>query len=430
MFSSRVKAVWSLSTVRQTVGLLLVFLSITLLAWGGTYWLVQRQMYQAVDARLIERMQAAESALAAGQALPVPEDGQTAELTSDDWQLGFVTRESEGPGPEMRYFAKAAPQGLILLGENTERQDELRDILFAGMQLSLFASLTAAILAGLWMARRGQARLGALNAGLAQVAQGRLDTRILLDGNDDLSLLAHRINATTERLDHAVTQMQVQASNIAHDLRTPLARLRAHVESSLISLVEKGSPVKADDLGAALEQIDQITGTFDALLRLARIERGAGRDAFKSIDLGAVAQEVADTFRPVVEEEDQVLVFECKRTAQCQGDRDLLAQMLSNLLQNALRYGPSGQTITLRVHGLRVLVSDQGPGIPIVDREKVLHPLYQGETTRQGPGFGLGLSMVRAISDLHGATLSLSDGPAGRGLTVTIALPEANASTP
>ncbi|MEM9099909.1 MAG: HAMP domain-containing sensor histidine kinase [Pseudomonadota bacterium] len=423
MFLSQISVLWSLSTIRQTVGLLLIFLAIKLLAWGGTYLLIERQMYNAVDARLIERMDEAERALAEERALPPPDDGQVAELTADDWPPGFTTRESEGPGPEMRYLSKYTPQGQVLIGENTERQDELRDILSAGMQLSLFASLIAAILAGLWMARRGQARLSKINVGLAMVAQGRLDTRITLDGNDDLSLLAQRIDATTYRLEQAMTQMQVQASNIAHDLRTPLARLRASVESSLIALVENNRAVKADDLGAALEQIDQLSATFDALLRLARIQSGTGRDAFQPVDLGELIHEVAETYRPVIEEAGQTLVLDCNHTTSCQGDPNLLAQMMGNLLQNALRHGSRGQTITLYVHGLRIILTDQGPGIPVASREKVLQPLYQSEKVRQGPGFGLGLSMVRAIAELHSATLSLSDGPRGQGLSVEIALP-------
>jgi len=416
----RIKAVLRLSTVRQTLGLLALFMGITLLAWGGTYWLVQREMLNAVDARLSLRMDEAATALARGRALPVAEDGQTAAIAPDDWPDGFLTVDSDGPGPEMRYLLRKTSHGRILLGENTERQDELRDILAGGMQVTLVASLLAALLAGLWMARRGQRRLGAINAGLAQVAQGRLSTRIALEGEDDLSLLAGRIDATTARLEQAMTQMQVQASNIAHDLRTPLARLRAQIETSLTALIEKDRPVSSDDLGAALEQIDHISGTFNALLRLARIESGTGRDAFEPVDLGAVAHQVAEMFAPVIEEAGQSLTLDVANAATIPGDPNLLVQMLSNLLQNALRYGPEDQDIILRAHGHGFTVIDQGPGIAANDREKVLQPLYQLESTRQGLGFGLGLSLVRAICELHGAELVLSDGPNGLGLTVSI----------
>lgn len=425
MSLNRLKGYLRLSAVRQTLWLLVLFGGITALAWGGTYWLVQREMLHAVDDRLSVRMQTTLMALEAGQPLPAPAPGQTATITTNDWRDGFLTVDPHSRGPEMRYLMQTTPHGRILLGENTERQEELQDILAGGMQVTLLVTLLATMLAGLWMARRGQSRVNTISAGLVSVAQGNLDTRIALSGpDDDLSLLAERINTTTDRLDHAMTQMRVQSSNIAHDLRTPLARLRAQIETSLIALSNQNRPVTPDDLGAALEQIDHITGTFNALLRLARIESGAGREAFVYFDLGTLANDVAETFGPVVEDANQSLILDITDAGQVTGDHDMLVQLLANLIQNALRYGPDGQEITLRVRGLRLSVSDQGPGVPFAEREKVLQPLYQGENTRQGPGFGLGLSLVRAISDLHKAELSLSDGPEGCGLTVTVQFPE------
>ncbi|MEM9063555.1 MAG: HAMP domain-containing sensor histidine kinase [Pseudomonadota bacterium] len=404
--------------------LLGLFSVITLAAWGATYWLVQGEMLKAVDARLMARMDAAVAALNSGGTLPPPGDGETAEITQQRLPDGFETVDLEDDRIEMRYLLRTTSHGQIALGENTERQEELRDILAAGMQLSLIATLLLTALAGLWLARNGQARLNAISEGLAAVAKGNFSRRIDLDGRDDLSLLATRINATTERLDAAMTQMRVQSSNIAHDLRTPLARLRAQIEASQIAALEHGRPVKLEDLAAALEQIDRITETFESLLRLARIESGAGREAFRPIDLQTLVDEVSDTFGPVVEDAGQRLEVDVRSPEKIDGDRDMLVQALANLLQNALRYGAEGQTIHLRVHGSRLVVSDEGPGIPLALREKVLQPLYQGEATRQGEGFGLGLSLVRAIADLHGADLSLSDGPHGKGLTVTVHFPQ------
>jgi len=273
------------------------------------------------------------------------------------------------------------------------------------------------------MARRAQARLNTINDGLAQVAQGQLDCPIKLDGRDDLSLLAERINATTKRLDHAFSLMRVQSSNIAHDLRTPLARLRAQIEVNLIALTQQNRQITPDDLSAALEQIDQITATFEALLRLARIESGAGREAFASIDLKSLVEEVSEAFGPVVEDAGQTLCIEMTNPATVHGDHDMLVQLLANLIQNALQHGAQEQTILLHVHGTYLSIRDQGPSIPLKEREKVLQPLYQGEKTRQGKGSGLGLALVRAIADLHKADLALSDGPKGQGLTVSLQFP-------
>ncbi len=421
MFLSRISGLLKLSVVRQTLWLLALFFLVSLIAWGGTYFLVQREMLQAVDARLKTRMEAAVAALDSGETLPEPGNGETSMLfTATERRDGFETRDLPKDTTEMRYFAQSTRHGQIELGENTERQEELRDILAGGMQLSLVATLLISSLAGLWMAKRSQERLSTINDGLAKVARGDLATRINLEGQDDLSLLAERIDATTARLEMAMTQMRVQSSNIAHDLRTPLARLRAEIESNLLACTEQDRPVLPEVLESALDQIDRITDTFEALLRLARIESGAGREAFTPVDLGDLVDFVGETFGPVVENAGQVLKIEKVQPAQVQGDHDLLVQLLANLIQNALRHGAQTQTIALQVHGPRLIVSDEGPGIPFADRDAVLQPLYQGQTTRQTEGFGLGLSLVRAITELHGADLSLSDGPNGHGLTVTV----------
>lgn len=425
MFFNHARAVLRLSAVRQTLWLLSLFSLITVIAWGSTYWLVQRETLSSVDERLATRMQVAVEALTRGQPLPAPADGQSAELTDGGLGDGYKTVDSEQPRIEFRYLVRTIPQGQIRLGENTERLEELLDILAGGMQLTLIGTLFATALAGLWLARRGQARLGAINDGLAKIAQGHLNTRIALTGpNDDLTLLANRIDATAERLEDAMTQMRVQSSNIAHDLRTPLARLRAQLESNLLAVAESKRVVGEDELGEALEQIDQITATFEALLRLARIESGAGREAFDEVDLLDLVNRLEETFGPVLESDGRVLMVEATDAAKVTGDGDMLFQLFANLIQNAMRHGTGGKSVTVRVQGSHIEVIDEGPGIPLAEREKVLQPLYQEETTRQGDGVGLGLSLVRAIADLHDATLSLSEGSNGRGLTVSLRFPE------
>ena len=160
----------------------------------------------------------------------------------------------------MRFLVRNTSDGRIVIAENVERQEEIRELLVGGMQTALYGTLAIGLLAGAWLARRGQNRLDLIGEGLAQVARGRLDVRIALPGRvDDLTLLADRINATTGRLELAMDQMRIQSSNIAHDLRTPLARLRAQLETNLNDLTEKDSPVSADDLDAALAQIDHLS---------------------------------------------------------------------------------------------------------------------------------------------------------------------------
>lgn len=420
MFLSRLRSLLRLSVMRQTLSLLALFSLISLLAWGGTYFLVQREMQKAVDQQLNDRLVEAISALDANQPLPDPEIGETIAFVDTDRRDGFFTRDEKGTETETRYLLQTTPYGRLQLSEDTELQEELRDMLAGGMQTSLLGTLFVTGIAGLWLARRSQTRLNQVNTGLAAVARGHLGTRINLEGTDDLSLLAERIDVATARLEDAMTRMRVQSSNIAHDLRTPLARLRAQMESALIEATEKDQPVESETLVTALEQIDRITGTFEALLRLAQIESGAGRAGFTRLNLKDLVEEVSEIFGPVVEDAGQTLKTETADAAMIEGDHDLLVQLLANLIQNALRYGATNQAITIQVSDTQLALWDQGSGIPKDQREIALQPLHQGESTRQGEGYGLGLSLVRAIAELHDAKLILSDGPDGTGLCVTV----------
>lgn len=436
MSLSRVRELNDLSAVRLTVRLLLVFAAVAVFAWAGTYWLVQREMLRLADARIGAQMELALHALSTGKSLPAPGFGQSIDVIYADGGPATLpypmpTSLTDGwhlynpVGPEYRYLVRTLPNGnRLVVAENMERQDEMLDTLSAGLQVSIAAVLLAGALAGFWFASRAQKRLDLMGDALKRVADGRLETRIALPGpDDDLSRLAKRINATTDRLEKAVEQMRVQSTNIAHDLRTPLARLRAGLEQSLLDLTERDHTVDAAVLGSALEQIDRIVGTFNALLRLSRLASGAGQDAFGTFDLRTHAERIADTFGPVVEQAGQQLALEIDEPAMVLGDPDLLMQMAANLIQNALVHGAPGQTITLGVRGPVLSVADQGPGIPCTERENVLKPLYQLGAARQDDRFGMGLTMVAAIAELHGAALSLAGRPGGKGLKVTLRFP-------
>jgi len=436
MFLSRARRLTQQSTVRLALGLILVFLMVTAVAGALTFFFVQQEVNRMADARLTAQADLIEAAIAQDGDLPDPAVGQQYLVITDNGEIGSLPFETpdrrdgayfyDRQGPEFRYLIRTLPSGeRVVISENAERQDELLDTLLGGLFAALGGILVIGIIASLWFALRSQRRLDLISAGLGKVAQGDLNARITLPGRaDDLSQLAGRINATTDRLSQSMEQMRVQSSNIAHDLRTPLARLRAGLETSLNDLALHEKPVAEDTLETALEQIDQLVATFNALLRLSRIESGAGKSAFKTVDLGDLAEHLSDTYRPVVDDCGQSLVLEITEPAQVLGDWDLLVQLLANLIQNALRYGEEGHVIKVQVHGHTVSLVDQGPGIPLDERENVLKPLYQMEKTRQNDGFGLGLSMVAATAKLHDATLSLSDGHDGRGLTVTIRFPK------
>ncbi|MEM9221873.1 MAG: ATP-binding protein [Pseudomonadota bacterium] len=435
---SRVRRLTRRSAIRLTLRLLLVFAAVATLASAGTYWLVEREITRLADARLEALRDEVLGAMETETPFPEPGFGQNVLIVENgtargqlpfavpDRPDGVYYHDEEGERPEFRYLIHTAPNGArIIIAENVERQDELLEILSGGLQLALIGALVAGAVAGMLFSRREQKRLDVIGDGLAEVAKGHLSRRIVLPGPaDDLALLSERINATTDRLERSVELMRTQSSNIAHDLRTPLARLRATIETSLIALTEEARPVDAEVLGEALEQIDRIIGTFNALLKLSRLESGAGREGFALLDLKTLAADLGAAFEPVAEAAGQTLAVTIGDPAKVRGDRDLLVQLIGNLVQNAVRHGARGQRVTLSVQGRVLTVGDQGPGIPLAERSKVLQPLYQLESARQGEGFGLGLSIVSAICDLCGASLSLSDGEGGRGLVVTVRFPQ------
>lgn len=430
------------TAIRQATFLLGIFALFTTVIWLATYFIVVRDSQHLVEARLETLINSAETVLENGGVLPETQPGQyialvrpnleqqgelPAGLLVNDRAEGKHHTESSVGSGQVDYVVliKDSGDSRIIASENVERLEETTDLFLAGLQFALLTSLLATFIASFWIARRHQARLDKISHGLELVSQGELDTRIDLDGpkDDDLSLLANRIDDTTARLETTMTQMRVQTANIAHDLRTPLARLRALLEDGQTALLEKNEAVSEEVLEDALVQIDQIVDTFNAILRITRVESGAQKSSFVTVDLGAIVENVHETFGPVVEDQGQLLNVQLLSPANVQGDPDLIIQLLGNLIQNALRYGTAEQHISLHVEGAILSVTDQGPGIPVEDRQRVLQPLYQREKQRQGEGFGLGLALVNAICDLHEADLVLEEGTNGNGLRVQVSFP-------
>ena len=431
------------TAIRQALILLGIFALFTSIIWLATYAVVVRDTQKLVKDRLDTLVNNAEQALETSGTLPETQSGQYLlvleegnkqrgefpdKLSLDNKPAGFHHMESSVGSGQTDYVVliRNTNTARIHAAENIERLEDTTDIFLAGLQFALLTSLLATFVAGFWIARRHQARLDKISEGLKRVSSGELSSRIQLKGpkDDDLSLLADRIDETTSRLESTMTQMRVQTANIAHDLRTPLARLRAMLEEGQNALVEKNQAVGEDVLEDALAQIDKIVDTFNAILRIARIESGAQKASFVSLSLSDLANIVRETFGPVVEDHGQSLVVEIRSPGTVKGDRDMIIQLLGNLIQNSLRHGAKEQQITLRVEGLQLSVSDQGPGIPVEERDRVLQPLYQREKQRQSEGVGLGLALVNAICDLHNAVLTLNDGPDGVGFRVSVTFPD------
>ena len=271
---------------------------------------------------------------------------------------------------------------------------------------------------------RAWRRVAAVAAVARAVHGGRLDVRVPTragPARDDTDELGQVFNAMLERMAMLLAQVRQVSTDIAHDLRTPLTRVRQRLER--LSLEASGDPRLLAGVRRVDEDLAEILRTFDALLQLAEIEveREFGRE--DALDLAEVAQRVGEAFRPDIEESGRTLALAIA-PARIRGDAHLIAQVTSNLLENALRHTPPGAAIALMVERgpageVRLSVADDGPGVPEVERERVLRPLVRLEAGRGSKGSGLGLSIVAAIAHRHRARLHLADARPGLRVTLT-----------
>lgn len=312
----------------------------------------------------------------------------------------------------------------LLVGVDYSDVDALRETIQAAMMWSSLFALAVALGGGGFIALRVRRRLAVVTRTLDRVANGDLTARLpLTNSDDDIDRVSRQVNATLERLSGLVEGMRTVSNDIAHDLRTPLNRLRMLVSEAL-DASERGEDPQAA-LTAALAQGDAIGNTFSALLRIAQIEAGARRERFGPVDLGRVLTSVAEVYVDVAEDAGMRLempALPMTGARPVRGDAEFLTQCFANLIENAIRHCPRGTVIrpALRVDGGYVLadVEDNGPGIPQAERKNVLRRLYRLQRSRTTPGSGLGLSLVKAVADLHEAPLTLED--ARPGLRVTL----------
>ncbi|MDG4885363.1 HAMP domain-containing sensor histidine kinase [Mesorhizobium sp. WSM4884] len=341
---------------------------------------------------------------------------------------GFSMFAARLPGvpPDRMYRAYTGEVGgdSLTVAFSLAETDELKTIVLMSFGWGTLFITGLAIAGGALLASRVQRRLDGIAATMVDVSHGRLDARIPLTGNgDDIDAVSTQVNAALDRLSALVDGMREVSANIAHDLKTPLNRLQMILEQAADKTVS-GENVTGE-LADARAESRQINETFDALLRIAQIEAGARKARFVDLDVGAVVGTIGDVYADVAEDDGKSLATEIVPDTKwyLHGDRDLLMQMLANLVENALRHCPPGTAIELSVtrrdDRILVHVRDNGPGIPAGEREKVFQRLYRLDSSRTTPGSGLGLSLVKAVADLHGATIALEDNDPGLAVIVS-----------
>ena len=350
--------------------------------------------------------------------LLVPPDDLAVDGRAHRSVFAGISRDRDGDDPEVvRAVAWRQSDGrLVMLGYDIDELELVQNLVLRALGLGLLPALLLSLIIGTTLALRAQRRVASVHEAVGRIVQGRLAERLPLRGSgDDMDRLTMSVNGMLGEIERLVGEIRAVGNNIAHDLRTPLTRVRMRLERGR----EEATTPDAFRLciDRAISSVDQALSVVSAILRIGEIEHGRRRSQFKQIDLVNVAQDAFELYEPFAEERGLTLQLDSGTAAVVLGDAELLLEAVGNLLDNALKYAPAGSTVSLSV--LRqneqpiLRVADRGSGIALEDRERVLQRFYQIEKSRTVGGSGLGLSLVDAISRLHGFELRISDAAPG-----------------
>lgn len=444
-------AIFRSTPLRLTVRLIAVFSVSTALSFGAAYMIVERsadavlreQVLQEFESYRLERRQRDLVEKVIEEITTVPPRTTIIDYRSDDGNrfsnvqglpsLGglSIVGASEIPLSEDQLADSylvvegRVGNGQLTLARNRDHVEDLFRIFGIVLVVNLLPTLAIGSVLGLWSARRARDRVEAIRGTLREMTGGNLEARVtgLDDAPDDIADIGRAVNRMAVAQAASIASLKQVSADIAHDLKTPIQRV-----SVLLSRLEEAglSGEQAEIAARARKETTGIVKTFQSLLQIAQIEGGRIEERFTRMDLAEVVAGIVDVFEPTAEESGHKLVLVRDGPAPVTGERQLLGQVTANLIENALRHAPPGSRIDVKVGAKPrpfLRVTDDGPGIPEEERANVLKRHYRLERSRTTEGSGLGLALVSAIADLHGAKLELGD--AGPGLSVTLTFPEA-----
>jgi len=348
------------------------------------------------------------------------------------WLVFPVEARPFGEAQGVRSTAEALEMTLpggyhLLVGQNTAPQRRMQRAIIEALIWSLAAMVCLGLAGGLLLSRNMIRRIELINRSAERIMRGEVKHRIpVSQANDEFDRLSENLNRMLEEIERLLGGIRAVTDNIAHDLRSPLTRLKNRLE---MALGETGNPAESRAaIERAIQETDQLLATFAALLSIADAESGARRGDMAAVDLGGVAGDVVELYQPLAEERGLALELSGRSAVSVQGNRQLLLQAVANLIDNAVKYG--GGRIQVGVaadpSGPCIVVADDGPGIPAGERAHVLERFVRLDASRTTPGSGLGLSLVAAIAHQHGAALELGDTHPGAnlpGLTAILRFP-------
>jgi signal transduction histidine kinase len=345
------------------------------------------------------------------------------EAAAPGW-IDFLIEDPDSHGEAYRaraQYVRLAGGFRLLVGRDVQEQQRHQTRMVSAMVWGGALTLALALVGGLLMSRATLQRIETINRTSRQIIQGDLARRMPTRGTgDEFDQLAGNLNAMLDQIALLMDGIRQVSDNIAHDLRTPLTRLRSRLEAARLN---QADPAMQATIDALIADADALLSTFNALLRIAEIEAGRRRAAFEPVDLAALAGDAIELYEPVVLERRQTIEAKLETGTIVSGDRHLLSQAIANLLDNAVKYSPEASHITVLARmsdtGPAVSVADNGPGIPAEFRAQAVRRFFRLETSRSTPGTGLGLSLVSAVAKLHGARLLLEDDAPGLRVTLS-----------
>jgi len=347
------------------------------------------------------------------------------------WSVIDIEESNGDPGRLVVFTSSLDGGGGLAVAADYEDVAEVKTAIIDGLISAFGAVVVLGIVGGIALSHAFLKRVEIIRRTAEAIIAGDLTHRVPIYGtDDDLDRLSQTLNKMLDRISELMGSLQQVSADIAHDLKSPLARLRRRLELAQFDVhsnLADGSLIET-----AIQNVDGILATFDALLRIAQIEAGTRRSGFREFDLSEVFTIVVEAFIPSAEEAGKTLISQITSNIGFWGDRELVTQMLANLVENAIRHTPEGARIDVSLYRepgkIAASVSDNGPGVPSAERERIFRRLYRLDQSRSTPGSGLGLSLVKAIADLHGISLEVLD--AHPGLRIDINFPTDPRKTP
>jgi len=343
------------------------------------------------------------------------------------WISISVAHAERGDDHNIRARTFLLPQGFrLLVGRDPRGRTDFQAVIYASLGWAMGLTVVLGLAGGLFLGRNMLRRVETLRTTSQQIMRGDLSRRMPVgQADDEFDRLSLTLNEMLDAIERLMTGMRTVTDSVAHDLRSPLTRLKSRLELALLDR-EKSAGDYRLALKEAIEETDGILRTFNSLMEIARAEAGAAQLEMDAVGLDMVAADIFELYQPVAEEKGITLTDSITPDIAIDGHKPFLSQMLANLLDNAIKYTPSGGQVALELirsgRSAVLRVDDSGPGVPKEERGRVLERFVRLEASRTSPGSGLGLSLVAGVATLHGADLTLGRAPQG-GLRVELTFP-------